>query len=469
MTPSLLAERARLMTARWVLRGYVALSVLGIALHTFDAVLRHKPIVLAYEIVFLLIGIAAGIALIFLSRSLEHALQTFAWISLVCIASLVIYEIGTKRDPTMAVFMFHVGIFTVGLILGYRPAMRLAIVTAVFLIAMGIVYGIYGLAVPAAALACILALPAKVVEILIEESTQELSKMNEQLRHEIVEREKVQAELKVHQDHLEDLVAQRTADLTEANADLTVRNEELDAFAHTVAHDLKSPLATMIGFGSLLETRYLRMDEEQRHYAFNSITNMGRRMNNIVHELLLLSSVRRIEDLALDPVDMASVTQEAAQRLYDMINEYHADIVFPETWPSVWSYAPWLEEVWVNYISNAIKYGGNPSKGVHPRVELGFSLTGPQNPSTASQPQDRQSTVMFWVHDNGKGLTLEDQARLFTPFTRLEQARARGHGLGLSIVKRIVERLGGDVGVTSDAQGSTFYFVLPHYQIYDAG
>jgi signal transduction histidine kinase len=70
--------------------------------------------------------------------------------------------------------------------------------------------------------------------------------------------------------------------------------------------------------------------------------------------------------------------------------------------------------------------------------------------------------VRFWVRDNGAGLSPDDQARLFTPFTQIHQARAEGHGLGLSIVQRIVEKLGGQVGMESEAgQGSVFFFTLP--------
>ena len=70
--------------------------------------------------------------------------------------------------------------------------------------------------------------------------------------------------------------------------------------------------------------------------------------------------------------------------------------------------------------------------------------------------------VRFWVRDNGEGLTEEAQAKLFAPFTRLEQMRTQGHGLGLSIVHRIIEKLGGQVGVASErGQGSTFFFTLP--------
>ena len=113
-------------------------------------------------------------------------------------------------------------------------------------------------------------------------------------------------------------------------------------------------------------------------------------------------------------------------------------------WPIASGYAPWIEEVWVNYVSNAIKYGGRP-----PHIELGAT-------------RQANDTIRFWVRDNGGGLTLEEQSRLFTAFTRLHQARAKGHGLGLSIVKRIIEKLGGTVGVESEiGAGSTFYFILP--------
>jgi len=107
-------------------------------------------------------------------------------------------------------------------------------------------------------------------------------------------------------------------------------------------------------------------------------------------------------------------------------------------------YEQWVEEVWVNYVSNAIKYGGQP-----PRVELGAE----------TQPH---GLVRFWVRDNGPGISPEEQARLFTPFTRLDQACVKGHGLGLSIARRIVERLGGQVAVESAVgPGSVFSFTLP--------
>jgi len=136
---------------------------------------------------------------------------------------------------------------------------------------------------------------------------------------------------------------------------------------------------------------------------------------------------------------------QARQRLLHVIQECGADIVLPPAWPPASGYGPWIEEVWANYLSNALKYGGDP-----PCVELG----------AIGQPDGR---VRFWVRDYGPGLTREQQAHLFVPFARLGRAR-EGHGLGLSIVRRIIEKLGGQVGVESagvPGQGSLFYFTLP--------
>ena len=144
---------------------------------------------------------------------------------------------------------------------------------------------------------------------------------------------------------------------------------------------------------------------------------------------------------------MESVVAEALDRLSYMVEEYQAEIVLPETWPVVLGHPAWVEEVWVNYLSNALKYGGRP-----PRVELGAALQ--KDGATLHM-------VRFWVRDNGLGLTFEEQERLFTPGTRLDQVRAKGHGLGLSIARRIVEKLGGWWGVESDVgKGSTFSFTL---------
>jgi signal transduction histidine kinase len=126
-----------------------------------------------------------------------------------------------------------------------------------------------------------------------------------------------------------------------------------------------------------------------------------------------------------------------------MTAEYAPEIVLPDAWPVALGHGPWIEEVWANYLSNAMKYGGKP-----PRLELGAETTG--------------DNVRFWVTDNGPGLTPEQQSRLFVPFIRLHQVRATGQGLGLSIVRRIMEKLGGEAWVEGEfGKGSRFGFTLP--------
>jgi PAS domain S-box-containing protein len=241
---------------------------------------------------------------------------------------------------------------------------------------------------------------------------------------------------------------QAEAALLQYAADLEIRNQELDAYAHTVAHDLKNSLGLVIGYAQLLERDLAVLPEHERLQYIHLVAQYGRKMNNIVDELLLLAKLRQVDQAEMSPLNMAEITTEARGRLADLVEKHQAEIILPlqASWPTAWGYAPWVEEVWVNYLSNAIKYGGRP-----PRVELGATV----------QP-DGQGR--FWVRDNGPGLAREEQARLFTPFTQLHQVRAEGHGLGLSIVQRIVEKLGGQVGVESKGvpgQGSTFWFTLP--------
>lgn len=218
---------------------------------------------------------------------------------------------------------------------------------------------------------------------------------------------------------------------------------ELDAFSYTVAHDLKNPLALMLGYAEVLRTERDISDDVQ-FYA-EQISNGAQKMHSIIDELLLLARLRHGKAVETEPLDMAQIVDETCDRLINLIDKYQPEIVFPTGWPAATGYAPWVEEVWVNYMSNALKYGGRP-----PRIELG------------AQPA-ADGMIRFWVRDNGPGLTDEQLAELFKPFTQLKQVVVGGgHGLGLSIVQRIIERLGGQVGVESVlGQGSTFYFTLP--------
>ena len=232
--------------------------------------------------------------------------------------------------------------------------------------------------------------------------------------------------------------------LRQYTVELEARNEELDAFVHTVAHNLKGPLVPLVCYAEMLDKDYASLPGQKLREYSRVIAQHGFKMGSIIDELLLLAEVRKMEEVTIEPLDMASIVVEAQRRVAYLIEEHQAEIISADTWPVALGYGPWVVEVWVNYLSNAIKYGGWP-----PRVELG--ATG-----------QADGMVRFWVRDNGSGLTPEEQARLFTPFTQLAQVRAKGHGLGLSIVRRIVEKSGGQVGVESEVgRGSVFTFTLP--------
>ncbi|MFN2110286.1 MAG: PAS domain S-box protein [Anaerolineae bacterium] len=271
----------------------------------------------------------------------------------------------------------------------------------------------------------------------------------------------------------EDITARKEAEeALRRNAEqLAAQNAELDAFAHTVAHDLKNPLGLVIGYARFLETAYDTLSPDEIHLSLRTMLRSSEKLDSIIRELLLLAGVRK-EDVASVPLAMAEIVQEAYTRFELMIEETgaHVSIPAPSAWPVALGHAPWVEEVWANYISNALKYGGRPQEGIPPHVELGYTILAENSEldSTSSIEQPVSSdpqpaiSIRFWVRDNGPGLAPEAQAKLFAPFTRLEQVRAQGHGLGLSIVRRIVEKLGGEVGVESiPGQGSCFYFTLP--------
>lgn len=254
---------------------------------------------------------------------------------------------------------------------------------------------------------------------------------------DVTAQKKIQLALREAHEHLEAKVKERTAELE-------ARNAELNAFAHTVAHDLKNPLTIMVGLADTLRSYHASLSTEEMEQYLTAIARDGRKMNNIIDELLVLASVGQTK-ARTDVIDMGLVIDESIRRLEYKIEETHAELIVPENWPAAVGHGSWLESVWANYMSNAIKYGGQP-----PRVELGATPLA-------------DGHIKFWVRDNGSGLSADEQTRLFKEFTRLgNYKRVEGHGVGLSIVRRIVETLGGRVGVESQAgQGSTFFFTLP--------
>jgi signal transduction histidine kinase len=242
--------------------------------------------------------------------------------------------------------------------------------------------------------------------------------------------------------------------LARINTQLTLRNlqkqlqkqnEDLDSYARTVAHDLKNPLTGILSSVNYITGHFDEIGSEELQEYLQVIQSSSTRALSIIDELLVMASMRH-GGISLQTLDMSVVIQQVQERLSRMLNQYNGKLIVPETWPVATGYQPWIEAVWFNYISNGLKYGGQP-----PRLELGAT------------PQ-ADGMVRFWVRDNGSGLSPADQAKLFAEFSRLNSTngRAIGHGLGLSIVRRIVEKLGGQVGVESEVgQGSRFFFTLP--------
>ena len=238
---------------------------------------------------------------------------------------------------------------------------------------------------------------------------------------------------------------QAKAKLTQQAIELQRRNAELDEFAHTVAHQVQGLLGQIVGYSSFIQMTWADDLDEQAQMALNRVLHSSHKMNNVLSEILLLASVDR-SDVETIPLDMGRIISEAKKRLSFDINEHQAEIQHGNDWPQAFGYTSWIEEVWVNYISNGLKYGGEP-----PILQLGYDSS-------------QDGMVRFWVKDNGDGISEEDQRKLFKPHTRLQQTRARGEGLGLSIVRRIVEKCGGKVGVDSEpGHGSTFWFCLPQH------
>lgn len=243
--------------------------------------------------------------------------------------------------------------------------------------------------------------------------------------------------------HYQRIVETQNAELLHMNQELAISNAELEAYAHTVAHDLKGPLFTIRGYAGVLRRQLNGAASEKALEMVGQIEMSSQKMDTIIRELLLLSQVRN-QEVETAVLNMHEILTHAEAQLAGLIHQNNAQISYPAEWPKAIGYAPWVEEIWMNYLSNGLKYGGKP-----PRLECG-----------AAYQNDHQ--VRFWVRDNGPGIPPDQVRLLFKEFTRLDQSRNDSHGLGLSIAYRIAEKLGGEVGVESiPGQGSLFYFTLP--------
>lgn len=239
------------------------------------------------------------------------------------------------------------------------------------------------------------------------------------------------------------MISEQHDRLAELNLELNARNNDLDAFARAVAHDLKGPLTTIIGTADLLAgDRRFATDGETVEFI-RSIIQSGERAVETIDGLLLLHGVKH-EMPELAPVDTAATVDSALETVTGTIAERQAVVRRSGVFPPVRAYGPWLTQVWINLIGNAIKYGGSP-----PTVDLAAQSTS-------------DGMVRFVVKDNGAGVDPADQERIFREFERSASSDAEGHGLGLAIVDRVVSRLNGETGIeNAEDGGSIFWFTIP--------
>ncbi|HAQ21451.1 MAG TPA: hypothetical protein DCR40_19805 [Prolixibacteraceae bacterium] len=227
-----------------------------------------------------------------------------------------------------------------------------------------------------------------------------------------------------------------------AEDELKTRNQELDTYARNIAHDLNSPLMGLIGFSELLLDSGEEVSSELQQKYLKIIAESGRNMSNIIKELLVFATMKK-KDVPLTRVTMKETLDQVLTRFRFQFESNSAQITITEPMSDCLGYATWIEEIWFNYISNAMKYGGIP-----PVIEIGS--------------EDQESGfVKYYVKDNGPGIPAGLKAIAFQTNNPAKDKISQGFGLGLSIVKSIVEKLGGDVEVESEeGNGCTFSFYL---------
>ncbi len=229
----------------------------------------------------------------------------------------------------------------------------------------------------------------------------------------------------------------------EAEQALQKQNRILSDFAQTVAHDLKSLITALTGFSELLEQEYENLSSQDRQTCLNTVKDTSYKMNDIINELLFLARAKR-EDVVLRNIDLNSAVQEALKRLQWKIDSTGARIVTGTLDGGVQGHQPWIEEVIYNLVSNALSHGGE-------KLTVGIDTVASEG---------NMSRVR--IYDNGCGMS-EDQLRIL-----LEQPEdlpfnwVKGHGLGLSIVHHVLEKLGSSLEVQCvNNEGCCFSFLLP--------
>ncbi len=252
----------------------------------------------------------------------------------------------------------------------------------------------------------------------------------------IQERRRAQEEKAQLNRTLEVKVEERTRELKEAVG-------QLEAFSHTVAHDLRAPLRALHGYSEIILSEIPASEGLIRDAATRLVASAGK-MDRLIQDLLDFTRITRV-DMPHEPVSLDEVAREALEHLAGEVTERQAEVTVRSPLPRVLGHRATLVTVLQNLVSNALKF---MPPGQRPKVVI------------RGEPNGRLERV--WVEDNGIGIAPEYQERIFGVFQRLHTEAYAGTGMGLAIVKKALERMGGRTGVESElGKGSRFWIEVP--------
>ena len=251
---------------------------------------------------------------------------------------------------------------------------------------------------------------------------------NRKLEWEITERKASEAKIKA----LNDDLAKKLEQL-----------QSLDSFNYSISHDLMSPLNSITGLAGLLQTMYPEKFDKEVLEIVNHIMGSVDRMSKLIKDLLTFSRQANAEISKTD-VSMSAMVKEVMEEISLTMPVSGAQIVIHEL-PDAYADTAMLKQVWTNLISNAVKYS---QKKTDPKIEIGSTSNG--------------NELVYFVKDNGAGFNMAHYHKLFSIFQRLHtDGEFNGTGIGLAIVKRIIERHDGKIWAESEiGKGSDFYFTL---------